>query len=79
LVVAISLSAKRKQIAGQLAEQVDEITRDLGEQTDTVIGNAPRLIDGRELRGWPAVGRVRGVVTDSVVPGSDEHLEELSA
>ena len=38
-----------------------------------------RLIDGRELRGWPAVGRVSGVVTDSLVPGSDEHLERLSA
>ncbi len=77
--MAISLQAARRREADRQARQVDKITRELDAETDAVIRNAPRLIDGRELRGWPAIGRgVRGQVTDQPTPGDDAHLERLA-
>ena len=61
----------------RLADQVKRLTA--GTETLEVNGKGSRLPgDTRALRGLPAVGRISGVVTDSVVPGSDEHLERLS-
>jgi len=68
-----SLVEARRREAERLSEQVRTITADVGE------ADAPsRLIDKRELRGWPCAGRdIRGAV-DGSVPGSDEHLERLA-
>jgi len=76
--LAPSLVEARRREADRQRAQVDKIASDFDAETAAVIANAPRLIDGRTLRGLPAIGRgVRGQVTDQVVPGSDEHLERL--
>jgi hypothetical protein len=56
--------------ARELRRQVDEAAR------DTAIPTV-RLLDRRELRGWPAVGRVAGIIVGELVPGSDDHLDRL--
>jgi hypothetical protein len=71
--VAQTLAAARAETAERLSRHVAEISVD---SRDTSPSSS-RLLDRRE-RGWPAVGRVSGLVTDSVVPGSDEHLEGLA-
>jgi hypothetical protein len=70
--VARTLREARRQTAELLSRQVAAIARD-NDQSATVA-NAPRLLDKVRLRGIPAIG---GVITDSVIPGSDEHCENL--
>jgi hypothetical protein len=76
--VAQNLHRVRELIGQDLADQVAEISRDMNTQVDTVV-SATLPGDARRLRGIPAIGRVGGVITDSTVPGSDEHLDEMDA
>ncbi len=47
---------------------------------DMDVDDVPLMwLDFRKLRGLPAIGKgVSGHPTDSYVPGSDEHLENLA-
>ena len=67
---ARNLQHVRAQLGADLVEQVDEITQDLGQEVDTLTA----WIDNSLLRGIPAIG---GVITDSTIPGSDEHLDSM--
>jgi hypothetical protein len=64
LVAAIPLHMAHRLEAERLQQQVRQITADPGE------ANAPsRMIDKRELRGWPVAGRgIRGAIDDTI-PG----------
>jgi hypothetical protein len=73
MVAAISLSAKRAQIAGRLAEQVDKITRDTAVETT----RATLPLDYRRMRGFPIVARGVSGAAPGSQPGTDEHLERL--
>lgn len=76
--MAQSLHRVRELIGADLDDQVKEVTREFEIQSDAVA-QGPHL-DGRRLRGIPAISReAGGVVTDSFVPGCDEHLEEMDA
>lgn len=74
--MAQNLHRVRQLIGEDLADQVEEISRDMDQQVDTVV-QATLPGDSRRLRGIPAVGRVAGVQTDTVIPGSDEHLDQM--
>lgn len=68
--VARSLNDARREAAELLERNTPQ--RDV--EPDAVTwATAPG--DYQKLRGVPCIGRVAGVVTDSTVPGSDEHLE----
>jgi hypothetical protein len=69
--VARSLNEARRQAAKRLD---DSVTRALAEPPRP---DSRRLIDKRELRGWPAAGRGICGATSGSRPGSDEHLERL--
>jgi hypothetical protein len=76
-VVAQSLNAARRAAAARTAGSVERCERD-GLFDDDEDGEGLLWIDRAKLRGLPAIGRgSSGVVTDSCVPGSDEHLEWL--
>jgi hypothetical protein len=62
----------REQIGADLTVQVDRIITELEQRTDQLVA----WVDNELLRGIPARG---GVVTDSFIPGSDDHLDQLSA
>jgi hypothetical protein len=74
--VAKSLQEARREGAQRTAQSVAECERDglFDENTDEVL----LWVDRRQIRGLPAIGRSSsGVVTDSFVPGSDEHLDQM--
>jgi hypothetical protein len=58
----------RHLIGIDLVQQVDRITEELNQQTNDLTA----WIDNDLLRGIPLKG---GVITDSVIPGSDEHMD----
>ena len=75
--MARSLNEARKEAAARTAESIERCERDgcFGESTDDEV---LLWIDRRALRGIPAIGRgSSGVVSDSCVPGSDEHLDQM--
>jgi tRNA(Ile2) C34 agmatinyltransferase TiaS len=62
--VARSLHEARREAAERLDRQVAKATAD-----DAVVASTRRLIDKRELRGWPAAGRgINGAIAGTV-PG----------
>jgi hypothetical protein len=68
--VALSLQEARQQAAKRLDEQVARAVRE-------PEPDRRRLVDKREIRGWPAAGRgICGAIGGSS-PGSDEHLDRL--
>jgi hypothetical protein len=69
--VAQSLHRVRELIGADLEQQVEEISREMNQQVDTVV-KATLAGDNRRLRGLPAVGR--GV--SGHIPGTDP-LEAL--
>jgi hypothetical protein len=74
--VAKSLHQARLEAAERTASSIARLERD-GLFDDTDDRKQLRLIDRRELRGWPCAGRgINGAVNGSA-PGSDEHLERL--
>jgi hypothetical protein len=73
-VAAIPLSAKRKQIAGQLAEQVDEMTRDAAIEATTT---ATLPLEYKRMRGFPIVSHGVSGAVSGTEPGTYEHLERL--
>ena len=71
-----SLQQARLEAAERTAESIARMDFDEPEDTHALL----MWIDYRKLRGLPAIGKgVSGHPTDSFVPGSDEHLEEMSA
>jgi hypothetical protein len=68
-------------VARSLNEARQQVARDLDQQVARALAEPPkptsRLIDKRELRGWPAAGRGVCGATSGSRPGSDEHLERL--
>jgi hypothetical protein len=75
---ARNLHHVRRELGNKLVDQVEEITRTFDHETTTLC-NATLPGDTRRLRGIPAIGGVKGCVTDQHVPGSDEHLDMLDA
>jgi hypothetical protein len=74
--MAQSLNRVRELIGADLDDQVQEATREFDMQTD-VAAQGPHL-DRQRLRGIPCYAKgVSGVQADSLVPGSDEHLEMM--
>jgi hypothetical protein len=70
--LACSIARARREAAQALDEQVDQLVN----EPDPV---RVRLIDGRELRGWPAVGPLSaGSAIAGTEPGTDEHLDRLN-
>jgi hypothetical protein len=68
----------RDMIGTDLVDQVDKITSEFTAETAQTAAGVTLPGDSRRLRGLPAIGRsVGGVVTDSYVPGSDEHLDDM--
>jgi 2-polyprenyl-3-methyl-5-hydroxy-6-metoxy-1,4-benzoquinol methylase len=62
MVAAITLHAKHRLEAESLAEQVIRVVQEPARVTS-------RLIDKRELRGWPAAGKgICGAIRDTI-PG----------
>jgi hypothetical protein len=59
----------RQLVGTDLVDQVDRITQEMNAATDEIA-----WVDRDLLRGIPAIG---GVITDSHVPGSDEHLDNI--
>ena len=60
----------------------DELLQELRDSEDVQeeLSIATAAGDGRKLRGLPCFAKgASGVVTDSFVPGSDEHLEQMDA
>jgi hypothetical protein len=75
----LNLNRVHDLVGEDLVEQVAEISRDMNAQVDTVV-SATLPGDSRRLRGLPCFAKgVSGVQTDSYVPGSDEHLEDMDA
>lgn len=76
--MAKSLQQARQETARDLEENLAEIRQKVPvEQED----DAAHLLwlDYRKLRGLPCLAKgVSGHPTDSWVPGSDEHLEEMT-
>ena len=73
----VNIYEARRAAAQKLDENVAQIKRDVptDHDDDEVL---LMWLDYRKLRGLPAIGRgVSGHPTDSVVPGSDEHLDEM--
>jgi hypothetical protein len=74
---ARNLHHVRHLLGTNLVDQVNEITRTLNQETETLC-NTTLPGDTRRLRGIPAIGHgVQGSVTDQFIPGSDEHLDML--
>ena len=71
-----SLQEARREAANRTAESIDRIPlENFVEDTHAAL----MWIDYRKLRGLPAIGKgVSGHPTDSFVPGSDEHLEQIA-
>jgi len=77
--MAQNLHRVREMVGADLVEQVEEITRTMNEQVDTVV-SATLPGDSRRIRGIPMFAKgVSGIQTDSFVPGSDAHLDEMDA
>jgi hypothetical protein len=75
--VGLRLYAARRRESERLRAQVDAITAQADEEPATAT-SATLAEDRRRLRGLPAIGRTTsGVVTDSFVPGTDEHVDTL--
>jgi hypothetical protein len=63
--VARTLADARRETAEHLSRQVAEISTDPGDTSRA----SSRLLDKRELRGWPVAGRgIRGAI-DETIPG----------
>jgi hypothetical protein len=60
----------RALLGADLTNQVEQISRELQQESDDLVV----WVDSKLLRGIPARG---GVITDSLIPGSDEHLDQL--
>jgi hypothetical protein len=74
--VARSLNEARRSAGGTLDASIAGCERDglFKENSDDTV----RWVDWQSLRGLPAVGRgARGCVTDSTVPGSDQHCDAM--
>jgi hypothetical protein len=69
--VARSLNEARQQAAKRLD---DSVTRALAEPPRP---DSRRLIDKREIRGWPAAGKGICGAVNGTAPGSDAHLDTL--
>jgi hypothetical protein len=69
-VAAPNLYHVRQLIGADLVRQVNAAIEDLSSQTNEITA----WVDNDLLRGIPAKG---GVITDSVIPGSDEHMDWL--
>ena len=69
---ARNLHHVRREIGSDLVDQVNEITQDFNTQTEVITA----WVDNELLRGIPAKG---GVITDSTIPGSDDHVDRLDA
>jgi hypothetical protein len=74
-VAARSLQHVHAIVDADLRAQVAQIARELDQQTDATIKAAP-WIDWALLRGVPLIG---GPIVGEVIPGSEEHVEQLSA
>ena len=74
--MAKSLNQARREAAERTQESISRMDFDY-EPEDT---HATLMwLDYRKLRGLPAIGKgVSGHPTDSFVPGSDEHLEQIA-
>jgi hypothetical protein len=69
--MAKSLHETRRQVAEHLDEQVEQL---VNEPDPARV----RLLDGRTLRGWPAVGpQSAGSAIAGTQPGTDGHLDRL--
>jgi hypothetical protein len=70
--MARSLNEARRVAAAALDEQVERLVS----EPEPVRA---RILDGRELRGWPAVGPLSaGSAIAGTEPGTDAHLDILS-
>jgi hypothetical protein len=79
-VVAQSLNEARRAAAAVTAESVQRCERDGLFNDDEEDREGMLWIDRAKLRGLPAIGRgSSGVISDSLVPGSDEHCEWLDS
>jgi hypothetical protein len=67
---ARNLHHVRQLLGADLIGQVEQITTDLNQRTEQLTA----WVDVELLRGIPACG---GVITDSVIPGSDDHMDWL--
>jgi hypothetical protein len=74
--VAKSLNQARREASERTAQSIARLERD-GVLTTDETPRQLRLIDKRELRGWPAAGRGICSAIAGTQPGSDEHLERL--
>ncbi len=75
----INIHDARRSSAGTIEASIASCERDglFTPDEDEVL---LMWIDYRKLRGLPAIGKgVSGHPTDSFVPGSDEHLDAMSA
>jgi hypothetical protein len=68
--VARSLNESRRQTAEHLDQQVARAVRE-------PEPDRRRLVDKREIRGWPAAGKGICGAIGGTSPGSDEHLDWL--
>jgi hypothetical protein len=68
--VARSLNEARRQVAERLDAQVVKMLAEPPQPNS-------RLIDKREIRGWPAAGKGICGAVNGTVPGSDAHLDTL--
>jgi hypothetical protein len=74
----VNIYEARRAAAQKLDENMAQIKRDV--PTDHDDENVLMWLDYRKLRGLPCLAKgVSGHPTDSFVPGSDEHLEEMTA
>jgi hypothetical protein len=72
--VAKSLNAARREAAQRTADSIAGLERD-GVLNENDEGKA---LLSRALRGIPSIGRgSSGVISDSCVAGSDEHLDQM--
>jgi hypothetical protein len=73
--VAKSLLQARRESAQRTAQSIARLEKDGVLNAD----EAPRqrLIDKREIRGWPAAGKGINGAIYGTAPGSDAHLETL--
>jgi hypothetical protein len=75
--VAKSLYEARREASERTAASIARLERDglFGDPHED--HKRLRLLDRRELRGWPAAGRGICSAIAGTQPGSDEHLERL--
>jgi hypothetical protein len=73
--VNISLNEARRKVADNLDNHVRKLS---AEAVDARTVTGVRHDDRKRLRGLPCIAkRTSGVVTDSFIPGSDEHLDSM--